>query len=275
MYNLNAGQKKVYDAVTRLNFTEIVVDGEGGTGKSHVVSEIIRFFLSHKIGFTVAAPSHQAAASLQEKIDNACGDLDPGRIHTTVFTVQSLCAQFAFKNKYGEMEYAKPNGKHMTTLTIGEVLILEELSMVNEEQTQAIRESGAKIFALGDEAQLPPVKANKSSLWETAERLRLTEQMRNGGEIYKVAHANRTNVNIPTRSKGNVTVCRRVEDNLRTFLTHLSVTQKPEDCAYLAYRNATVDDIADLAHMYLYGSSPVNVGQYLRLNKNIKIQKMS
>jgi AAA domain len=259
---LNQGQLKVLEHL-KSSKSHTIIDGEGGCGKTYLIGMFVVWCQENDHTYTVCAPSHQAVANLEERINATSGLLR----YVKVSTVQSVLGQFAFEDNYGQLIFRNPDAEGIAG-ALGNYVIIDEWSMVNEKQSDALARCGSKLVCLGDQAQLPPVLAKKNSLWGSAKTLTLTEQMRNGGAIYEAAHANRTSVFLPTESKGNLTVHLDVSAHEDSFLSRLS-KPNPEQCVYLSYKNSEVDRMGELSHNVLYGAQAFVPGQWLMLDECI------
>jgi hypothetical protein len=265
---LNLKQQLLFETITTLSFPKVLrVEGAGGTGKTFTVAMAAKYLLdiNPEINICVSTVTHQALANIKGKIEPEVAT------KLTFCTVASLLSKFMFSPALGTMALSGGNAGRASSF---DLIIIDESSMVSERDANLLLKSTAKIIEMGDYAQLPPVmaKANKFKEFPGTKTIRLVEQMRNGGEIYKISTMCREHIVFPKQSKGNVLVHSTQDDLLREFIKKVKTLQNPTEAIFLAFTNARVNEVAALVHSELYGEDSYVVGQWLRLEQNIGIQ---
>lgn len=265
---LNLKQKVLFETISTLNFKKVLrVEGAGGTGKTFTVAQAVKYLLNVNpdLKICVSTVTHQALANIRGKIDPEITG------YLTFCTVASLLSKFMFSPSLGQVAMSQGNLGKASSF---DLIILDESSMVSDRDAKLLLASSAKIIEMGDYAQLPPVmaKANNFKSHPGTVTIRLTQQMRNGGEIYKVSTMCREHIVYPKESKGNVLVHTDSGSLLKEFVKKVKTLANPTDAIFLAFTNARVSEVAAIVHKELYGDDDYNVGQWLRLEQNINIQ---
>lgn len=161
--------------------SQITLLGYAGTGKTSIIT-IFHKYLEKK-HFTTpiySSPTHRANAVTKLKNPTA-----------KVFTLHAL---FGLKGQINledgdydmeDLEFAAKDGERRRKIQTGDVLIVDEASMINDalyEFLQEFKEKlGLKIIYMGDPAQLKPVKQDHlSKALEEGEKIYLTKVERTG-----------------------------------------------------------------------------------------------
>lgn len=165
---LTDDQQKIYDKVVDSvhNYPgrfEAVIVGYAGTGKSTLVSEIIKN-LCYGYNIAVTSPTHKANQVLKGMLNNAGVSVAKGE-DAEVMTIHSFLGLKLVYEKNKQVLKHDPKSKNSNMMT--DVLFIDECSMVSEElfrhlMTQLHRVRRAVIF-VGDSCQLPPVEENSNT----------------------------------------------------------------------------------------------------------------
>jgi hypothetical protein len=265
---LNTKQTLLYQTITNLNWEGVLrVSGGGGTGKTYTVAKSLETLLKNQpnLNIAVSTITHQALATIKGKI--------PAHIRPqiTFCTIASLLCKGMYTKGIGQKATLSAKG---TRLAKFDLVVIDESSMVGYQESKVLLDSKVRIIEMGDFAQLPPVMA-KPNAFGTAKafkEIRLTEQMRNGGEIYRIAEKCREEIFYPQESAGNVLVHENTESLVQGFLRKLRTSDNPTDVIYLTFTNKRKEEVAKLAHKSLYGNEPFVEGQFLRLEQNLKVE---
>lgn len=193
--------------------------GFAGSGKTSLAKVVADGFSGHTI---FAAPTGKAAHVLIEK-----GCLGARTIHSLIYqpTSKSLAILREMQRKYQELpegrereilrrqiELEKENvkspsfslNKH-SDLSSADLLILDEASMVNSQVAEDLLSFGVPILALGDPAQLPPVRG-QGFFMDAEPNVLLTEVRRQaeGSPILQLATAVREGRGLDDAPEGMV-----------------------------------------------------------------------
>lgn len=176
---LTTEQKQVFDGiiefVTAGKQPAAVLKGYAGTGKTYVVSSVIRE-LERETGIRiqVAAPTHKALSVLRSK----CDGLD-----VEFLTTASVLGKRPLKVGDEIVFVSNPNRRNMIE---GGVLFVDESSMIGirdfEDLLQYADELGTRIVFIGDPAQLPPVGESTSATFDVETCFRLETIVRQAAD---------------------------------------------------------------------------------------------
>lgn len=165
---LTDDQQKIYDKVVDSvhNYPgrfEAVIVGYAGTGKSTLVSEIIKN-LCYGYNIAVTSPTHKANQVLKTMLNTAGVSVNKGD-DAEVMTIHSFLGLKLVYEKSKQVLKHDPKSKNSNMMT--DVLFIDECSMISEElfrhlMTQIHRVRRAVIF-VGDSCQLPPVEENSNN----------------------------------------------------------------------------------------------------------------
>ena len=167
--------------------------GYAGTGKSFIICQLIRWLKDYNYSFLVASPTNKAAKNLKNMASEAELIID-------VTTVAKLLGQQAVLNEQTGKEEFIAKKKDDENTPIYDVIIIDEFSMVNEDNFYSIVSEveylKTKIIFVGDAAQLPPV-GEKEPVIAThptiTRHTNLSQVVRYDGELAKVAEDIRSN----------------------------------------------------------------------------------
>lgn len=152
---LNLGVQWLQDR-TALFFT---LSGYAGTGKSTIAKEIIKEAINRHIGsIAVSAPTHKA-----KKVISNTTKLEGE-------TIQSLLG-LAPNVELADFDINKPefSAKKKPTIEYYKLIVVDEASMLNKDLWEMLKEQArrfnTRLLLMGDSAQLPPVKEDKSMVF--------------------------------------------------------------------------------------------------------------
>jgi len=193
---------------------EFTLSGVAGSGKSTVISELINILIhqtSSEFTFSVCAPTNRAAAALAEKIKENNGSKIPvNTIHSHLYEYRQFEKTDENGEKYYELIKYKRNRDEVMK-SFGNLLIVDESSMINKEMINMIRETGVKVIFVGDRYQLPPVKEKESILSESDFSLE---------KIYRTDHQDIMNLSTMVRSFGRF-FPKRFNDSNEVFFENI------------------------------------------------------
>ena len=194
---LNNLQKEAIEMAKKHSI--LLIKGAGGTGKTHVVKELIEDLIrEHSImdgilDIYAVAPSHKAKFVLMEalEVDSETSILEVELPSDEEYGKDSLL--YGIKNmsygtlrvqtisKYGNFRPDKKGNYFHTGHTVKtcDLLIIDEVSMLTQDHWGTIKNSAKKIILLGDPDHqlLSPAKAKRVNL-DGIPFIELTEQMR-------------------------------------------------------------------------------------------------
>lgn len=282
----NAEQQALYDRVTSLGFSKLLVLGPGGTGKSYslckAISEVVRAGTKDVI---LCAPTHMARLNLLGKLDSDVQHL----VETA--TVASLLQKFAIDREDGTKQFTQGKGDKIDDYTL---IALDECSMISEEDYLLFMTSKAKVIFTGDMAQLPPVmakscetKMNSHTGTGNLEVMSLVKQMRQQGVIHAAAERNRQQVWFPEETEygegGEAIIVHNTDrDMVDTMISHIINDSRGYSAIhqyrYITYKNDQVRSVGKrvrdkaLESYFGYDPSaiPFVVGEIIMMRENKK-----
>lgn len=261
---LNPEQGVLYEKIVSQKFSKILVLGSGGVGKTFclcaAVSELARRGTNNMV---LCAPTHLARLNIHAKLDKDIRHL----VETT--TVASLLLKFGIQKDDGTLQFTA--GK-LDKINKYSVIILDECSMISEQDYMMFMQSKAKVVFLGDHKQLPPVmakscesKMNTHSGTGNLEVFKLTQQMRQkgGGIIHEAAEKNRLTAWFPEDSvegkDGESITVHGNEDNMvKCMINNILSDSRGYDSIhhhrYIAYKNTQIRSVGKEVRDQVLGS---------------------
>lgn len=249
----------------------LVINGEGGTGKTYLAKKIIKLAEERGLrGIILSAPTHQSRKILTEQ---------SGYEASTIHSILKISP-----TTYEDVQIFEQC--KIPDLSECDLLICDEVSMYDDDLFDILMKtikSHTIIIGLGDKEQFEPVRGesvsynkNTISKFFTDERfiqLELVENKRNGGALLEVCRSVRNGNTITHNIKDRSGVY--IVDSLNTFLKMYFVFVKtPEDLfenRIVSYSNKIVDDLNKVARKHLYGDGkdPIIKGEYLVLQEPV------
>ena len=240
-----------------------VLSGYAGTGKTFLS---VRFLdIADGAGFcwTVAAPTHKAVGVLRAALDSQ--GLRPTWYPSTIHRLLRLKL-----SRMEERESCEPTEQTATALEQIGLVLLDEASMVDsrllEIALQCAHPFGTRLVFVGDPAQLPPVGETTSAVFalQRAVQLQLTEVVRHGGPVLKLASGLRSGA-LPScqppllaainTAEGQVAVVGRDEwiAEAQAALRLSSENFDPDHARLLCFTNRTLERLVPIARRALHG----------------------
>ena len=192
-----------------------VLSGYAGTGKTFLAKHIVSNYLNipeEKIAFV--APTGKAALVLIQR-----GAYSASTIHSLIYNR----VEKEYKNeingklvKTKRMEFVKK-----PSIPKYEIIILDEVSMVEEDIFKDLLSYGIPMICLGDPCQLPPITKDNGALSKPDFTLTQIVRQSEGNSIIKIATMARNKEKIPTGNYGNVLVLNKnsiSEEQMRKIL---------------------------------------------------------
>jgi exodeoxyribonuclease-5 len=159
-----------------------MLEGKAGVGKTTVVTECLKPFLSKK-RIILSALSHKAKKVILGTIKE---NFDEGELRGLYASSVASMLGMTFDLETGK--FIKIYGKKKPTIKMVDVIVVDEASMINEEGLALImseKKKSAKVIFLGDIGQLPPIRetddensGQPSSTFKTKNKYKLTKRVR-------------------------------------------------------------------------------------------------
>ena len=145
-----------------------LLSGSAGTGKTFLVSNIISklLFISDSNSIQILAPTNKALKVMKEKIKKTNSNI----IHFS--TISKFLQQDIQYTDDGKTKYKTRIDIEKNNYSRIRYLIIDEASMISEKNWNDLntyvisRLPHIKVLLIGDECQLPPVKEDKSIVFE-------------------------------------------------------------------------------------------------------------
>ena len=211
---LSPDQEKVREAIVAFADSSdhlLTVGGYAGTGKTTVVAESIRALGQNRPPLAFCAFSGKAASVMQAKL-TAAGVLRPsdycGTIHGLIYnllnsklktqmkqTMESevLAARTPVTERMEmDLQFTQKGNKFKNGF-----VVLDEASMVSEDIFADMTATGARILAVGDHGQLPPVRATNYLMQNPMVRLEKIHRQAEGDPIIAMSRLAREDGKIP------------------------------------------------------------------------------
>lgn len=231
-----------------------LLEGPAGTGKTFCVKALINR-LKGRLVFT--APTNKATKVLRESVE-APGYKPDCR---TIYALLGLKLEANGEVK----ELAAPEDP--IDLSRFAAVIVDEGSMVSlalrPHIQHAAKVQGVKFIFMGDRYQLPPVKEDKSWIWEIKATARLERVMRHDNQILDLATQLRTkmqsiapSVSIASANDGDEGVWKFTQVPWITRMLEYAEAghfSQPNRAKAIAWRNVTVDKLNDLIRRRIFG----------------------
>lgn len=276
---LTQQQQQFFDRVTNLDFTKVLLTGEGGTGKTFVLVKSLEVLIEAGINVLVCAPTHMARMNLLDKFSPEV------RHRVQNKTVASALKRFGFKTSEGTTAFSAGTGDFLNSY---DVIAVDEVSMLSQRDLEFFLMSKAQIIFTGDPQQLPVVKMKKADLrifseHEDFDHIHLDEQVRQQGAIYHLAQKTREQIYVPQAEDMNAEAgllmveCSEALKN--KYISELldsgdgTNDYKVWNYRYLCYTNEEASEVnyATRAILYPDANAPYMPGEHLILNETCEI----
>lgn len=277
-------QKNIFDKITNISlntFSQSLLTGYSGTGKTFLVTKIIEEFLFKNKGIKIAitAPTNKAVRVLKN-LSSIC------ETHSQVEfnTLHSLLGLKRVITSDGKEVYTHEFGGG--NLSEFKIVLVDEVSMLDNDIYQKLIESSKfkKIILLfiGDRGQIPPVNGGESVLFtqELDNSFNLTKIIRQASEnpIINLAQKIRDGEVIKEETildeDNNGVVFLKINTEmplLETYFKSEHFNTNPNFVKVLAWTNSAVDYYNDKVRKMVYGEncSKLNIGEKMVCNKPI------
>lgn len=265
---LNAGQSRATAEIMEVAQpgNRHLLDGWAGSGKTFLVSHLVREFLKRGKSVVVCAPTHKAVQVVARKLSQA------GIEDVETKTIHSLLSLRPKAQGDRQIFVRQPNAKPVKF----DVVICDEASMIPSELMIHVRRFLPMSFVLfvADEAQLPPVGEERSEAFEVKSQSHLTEIVRQSADnpiIQASAIIRAAQDAIRQGGEMDWSWCKPVrKDNIGVFapsrgeldgwlkkaFTSDAFAEDNDSFRYLAWTNARVAEINTKIRRWILGHSP-------------------
>lgn len=281
---LNEKQLEIFEQITNMKlnvFSQTLLTGYSGTGKSFLVTKIIEeiIFKNKGIKIAITAPTNKAVRVLKN-LSSIC------ETHNQVDfnTLHSLLGLKRVITYEGKEEYKADFAGGM--ITEFDIVLVDEVSMLDNELYQVLLTSAMmnKIMLLfiGDRGQIPPVNGGESILFtsDLDGNFNLSDIIRqaDGNPIIQLAKKIRTNQKFEKQSildeDNNGVVFLKINTEmplLEKYFNSENFSQNPNFVKVLAWTNKAVDYYNDKIRAMIYGENcgKLNIGEKMVCNKPI------
>jgi len=244
----------------------MILDGAGGTGKSHLLHEVIESLNCEPL---LLCPTNEALKQLRDKVQ---GNYTFRTIHSalgiapTTHLDELVFEQVALPSIWDDIN----------------LCIVDECSMVSEEILKILTDIGKKILFVGHKSQLPPVKKNKgifdkciSPVFSKGYKsVTLTIPMRNKGELWDFNNKLEKMIYSPDRI-----VPKEFDISKKELEEYVNSLQGIEeifngDTKFVLWSNSGVDRYNQRLREVIYGLS-ARTNKYLKGDKIILIKPLT
>lgn len=260
--------------------TTFRLEGGAGVGKTWLASEAIKRMLNDRRRVTVAAPTHKACRVLRGKLTAAgiewvfkprsTDDVPPGAaIVDTTAALLGIRPVIVDDQTEDEIQFKPTDYGTLAKAVKGNmpVLVIDEVSMVGRDDFRMLatvmEQCGAKLIAIGDSGQLPPVKKLSIDFendFDAGYMLDEVVRQAKGSAIIDVAWAIRRDQ--PWQKIAGPGL-ETAENVAQAFIEQVTVPMEDEGerSVFIAYRNAVVNAVQEKACHKLYGHSARNFAE--------------
>ncbi len=253
---LNTGQRLACEGLldwfqTKRSQTARLLGG-GGVGKTFTISFLVKKLVEEGIYPVFITPTHEARRVLKSSLLNQdC----PGE----VATIAQFLGRQPILTDEGKEKFSS-SGKDRDLPT--DLVIVDESSMVDDEDYRDILIRSDRVIFIGDQAQLPPVGQESSLVFsETENSFELIQIMRSKGYLSEQVKLSRDSslthkIFIPQSSQSDSIIRVRKRESLELAMMYFSQNEwaeNPNYCRFLAFRNKIVTDTNNYFRKRLVG----------------------
>ena len=279
---LTAGQQRAVESFTAwlqepAAGVPFVLSGYAGTGKTFLSMAFLAAAEASGLCWTVAAPTHKAVGVLRHHL--ALAGLRPTWHPSTLHRLLRLKLR-----REGGREVCAETGQTAIALEHLGLVLVDEASMVDGSLLQITLQGahpfGTRLVFVGDPAQLPPVGAASSPVFELQRSCccALTEVVRHQGPVLRLAtglREERLPCRLPPRlppvrdAQGQVALVDRPAwlEAAQAALRRAAECDNPDQARILCYTNRCLEQLVPLARRAIHGEMadqlPVLPGEVL------------
>lgn len=229
------------------------LSGNAGTGKSLILSAVVKFAMGKFLKYKLCAPTHKAKYIMSRYTKQEA---------STIHSLLKLSPKLDIENlDYNDLQFVEPSFLSNSY----DLVIIDECSMINEALFDVFNEislaSSIKIIFVGDDKQLRPVKDSTISptFVKSPIKVRLTKVFRQDNEsaLVPVLIEARDHVinhfESKKSEKGSLFVTNNPKDFIKPYINILRNCNGDMDAAKIVcYRNERVNSFNNLVRRCLY-----------------------
>jgi hypothetical protein len=285
---LNTLQRDIFDKITSVplkQFSQTLLTGYSGTGKSFLVTKIIEELISRNkyINIAITAPTNKAVRVLKN-LSSIC-ETHPQVEFNTLHSLLGLKRVITYD---GKEEFKADYGDG--GISGYDIILVDEVSMLDNSlyrQLVDLAKYGKKMLLfIGDRGQIPPVNGGESLLFtmDLTNNFNLEDIIRqaSGNPIIKIAQLVRTNQPFKHETEvdadGNGVIFLKINTEmklLKTYFDSKNFCVNPNFVKVLAYTNNAVDYYNNKVRGLIYGEGcpRLNINEKMVCNKPITDSK--
>ncbi len=248
---LHKKQIEAINAAKDPSINTLFITGEGGTGKSEIIKQLVKEM--HSKHYVLLAPTQSAAENINGETLHSFFKIKP--IINLMADKESDVLSFDLDNLDAD-------------LTNGKIVIIDEVSMLGEEMLKNVMEriTPKKLILFGDPEQLDPIK-QKKVCWESfaQKTVLLTHNYRISNKtVKKIVTQYREKAILPVETE-RIKRLGNLKFNPETiYIAHTNKSLSDMQKTLLGYSNAKPDDI-----LLTFGGCDKNIGKVV--NKKGKL----
>lgn len=285
---LNSLQREIFDKITNIElrrFSQTLLTGYSGTGKSFLVTKIIEEIISKNkfINIAITAPTNKAVRVLKNL--SSIDEMHPQVEFTTLHSLLGLKRVITYDGKEEfKADYGDGGISRCDIVLVDEVSMLD--NMLYSQLIETAKYGKKMLLFIGDRGQIPPVNGGESLLFtmDLENNFNLQDIIRqaSGNPIINIAKKVRMNQPFLHETEvdedGNGVIFLKINTEtklLETYFKSKNFDMNPNFVKVLAYTNKAVDYYNDKVRKLIYGEKcpRLNVGEKMVCNKPITDSK--
>lgn len=246
MITLNEEQSKAYKDILKFlksNDKIFLLSGSAGTGKTTLITEVIKNPSINKKKIALCATTNKAVSVIQNMYDLTSKNIHFSTIHK-LLQIKRMIHSDGSESYVVNLDESPKNKKR--SIFFYDILIIDEASMISKNLVHEIltltKKIKGKIIFIGDCFQLPPINENTSLVFKSNfPSFQLSKVERSKNNIVKYSNALRDNMEFKKKIKYKSILNDDINiiKNFSTWLNdYLETFKKDSKSIVLAYTNA-------------------------------------